>query len=204
MTYVGRKLTLPIAIVAGLAAIVAAATLAVQLSSHEQNTDSTPTTSAAVSPPAPTHQTTAPQPPSSGALQPGPHSPLADVALPADIVMVGNSSSQEVWRYTARYDDVVAFFRSQFATGRRYDPHGATWWRDLPPCYRDGFDRRAGTPSHQSPPHGWVKEDSTQWLWADERISLSVAVFRPTSQTAPSEIVISYARRDNSLICNRS
>ncbi len=148
--------------------------------------------------PAPPPQTTVatPQPTPAVELQPGPRSPLADVDLPAGVVFAGNSSSEERWRYSAPYDDTVAFLRKQFATGRKYDTHGATWWRDLPPCYNDT--------RHESPPQGWVEEDSTHWLWADASISLSVEVFRPSSTIAPNEIVIDYMRRDNSYVCNRA
>ena len=36
-------------------------------------------------------------------------------------------------RYTAPYADTVTFLQTQFATGRRYDAYGATWWQNLPP-----------------------------------------------------------------------
>ena len=127
-------------------------------------------------------------------LQPGPRAPLADVDLPAGAVFEGNSSDEERWRYNAPYDDTVAFLRKQFASGRKYDTHGATWWRDLPPCYNDKYE---------SPPGGWVMKDSTLWLWTDGSISLSVEVFRPSSKTTPNEIVIGYMRWDNSYVCNR-
>jgi hypothetical protein len=145
-----------------------------------------------------TDPTVAPPPsPPAGALQPEPQAPLADVALPAGSVFVGSSSNQEVWRYSAPYDDTVAFLRKQFATGRVYDAQGATWWRDLPPCYDD-------TGRHQSPPQGWIEPDSTQWLWADDSISLSVKVFRATSGTSANEIVIDYTGLDAPPVCNRS
>jgi hypothetical protein len=38
-------------------------------------------------------------------LKPGPHSPLADVDLPADVAFAGNSSVEERWNYSASYDD---------------------------------------------------------------------------------------------------
>jgi hypothetical protein len=141
-----------------------------------------------------------PQPPPTTVAPPtvqpqrGPHAPLADVDLPAGVVFEGNSSDEERWRYSGSYDDTVAFLRKQFATGRKYDAQGATWWRNLPPCYND---------KHESPPGGWVMEDSTLWLWTDGFVALSVEVFRPSSEVTPNEIVIDYARWDNSHVCNR-
>ena len=71
---------------------------------------------------------------------------------------------------------------------------GATWWHDLPPCYND---------KHESPPAGWVMDDATLWLWTDGTNSLSVQVFGPTSEAAPSDIVIDYRRWDHAYPCNR-
>jgi hypothetical protein len=157
-----------------------------------------PSTTAATATSAPTSQPT----PTAG-LQSGPHSPLANVDLPAGTVFVGNSSDEEAWRYSAPYDETVAFLGKQFATGRKYDTHGATWWRDLPPCYNDKYDWSIAAPHHESPPGGWVMDDSTLWLWTDASISLSVEVFRPSSTAAPNEIVIDYRRWDHSHVCNR-
>ena len=73
-------------------------------------------------------------PPTMVELQPGPHSAIADVDLPEGTVQcttngcVGDPHTEH-WFYSAPYDDVVAFLRKQFATGRRYDTHGATWDR---------------------------------------------------------------------------
>lgn len=142
----------------------------------------------------PTPAAPTPQSTSTVQLQPGPSSPLADVDLPAGVVFAGASSLEERWNYGAPYDDTVAFLRKQFATGRKYDVRGATWWHGLPPCYND---------VHESPPGGWATEDSTLWVWADANLSLSVEVFRPSSTTTPNEIVIDYQRRDNSYVCNR-
>jgi hypothetical protein len=128
-------------------------------------------------------------------LKPGPHSPLADVDLPAGVAFAGNSSREERWNYSSPYGDTVAFLRKQFATGRKYDTHGATWWRDLPPCYNDT--------RHESRPEGWVLENSTLWVWANVNTQLSVEVFGPSSTTTPNEIVIEYKRRDNSYACNQ-
>jgi len=147
-------------------------------------------------PPPATPAAPTPQPTSAVEFQPGPHSPLADVDLPAGVTFAGSSSIEESWNYSVSYDDTVAFLRKQFATGRKYDTRGATWWRDLPPCYN-------GT-RHESPPWGWVMDDSTLWVWADANTLLSVEVFRPSSTITPNEIVINYMRRDNSHVCNRA
>jgi hypothetical protein len=128
-------------------------------------------------------------------LKPGPHSPLADVDLPAGVALAGNSSLEERWSYSSSYDDTVAFLRKQFAIGQKYDTHGATLWRDLPPCYNDTGD--------ESPPEGWVLENSTLWVWANANTALSVEVFGPSGVITPDEIVIDYKRRDNSYVCNR-
>lgn len=148
--------------------------------------------------PAPTNTHTAapasPAPPPTVELKPGSHSALADVDLPAGVTFGGSSSLEERWNYNGSYDDTVVFLRKQFATGRKYDARGATWWHDLPPCYSD---------THESPPAGWVLDDSTLWVWADVNISLSVQVFRPSSTITPDEIVIDYMRRGNAYVCNR-
>ncbi|HYB36313.1 MAG TPA: hypothetical protein VEF72_11430 [Mycobacterium sp.] len=192
-----------IAIVAGLVAIVLAVVLIVRLLAPGSNTHPATNTSAPMSQPTPPHATAAPPPPPAVELRPGAHSPLADVDLPAGVVFAGNSSNEERWRYTAPYDDTVAFLRKQFATGRKYDAQGATWWRDLPPCYNDKYDSNSATPRHESPPGGWVMEDSTLWLWADASISLSVEVFRPGSTDTPNEIVIDYTPWGHAYVCNR-
>jgi hypothetical protein len=117
-----------------------------------------PTTSARAAPsPPPTswQPSPTPPPPPTVALQPGPHSKLADVDLAAGTVLLpGNASDEEDWRYTASYDDTVAFLRKQFATGPKYDTHGATRWRDLPPCYNSKYDWNTASPAHESPPQG--------------------------------------------------
>jgi hypothetical protein len=128
---------------------------------------------------------------------------MADVDLPAGTVALPvalpeNTSDEEDWRYSAPYDDVVAFLQKQFATGRTYDIKGATWWRNLPPCYNN---------FHKSPPEGWVLDDSTHWVWADSAMSLDLQVFRPGNRIAPQGepwIVIFYMPWDNDYICNRS
>jgi hypothetical protein len=147
-------------------------------------------------PPPATPAAPTPQPTPAVELQRGPHSPLADVDLPAGVAFAGNSSIEEHWKYSSSYDDTVTFLRKQFATGRKYDARGATRSRDLPPCYNDT--------RHESPPGGWVMDDSTLWVWADANTSLSVEVFRPSSTITPNEIVIDYMHRDNSYVCNRA
>jgi hypothetical protein len=143
--------------------------------------------------------------PTSPHSAPAPHSSLADVDLPAGVVFTGNSSNsnEEHWRYTSPYDDTVAFLRKQFATGRKYDTQGATWWRDLPPCYNEKHEANTAPPRHESPPRGWVMQDSALWLWTDGSIALSVQVFGPSSTDTPSEIAIDYKRWDNASVCNR-
>jgi hypothetical protein len=126
--------------------------------------------------------------------KPQPHSPLADVDLPADVAFLGNSSIEERWGYSAPFNDTVVYLRKQFATGRRYDADGATWWRDLPPCYNT---------RHESPPGGWDLEESVQWMWADANTTLSVEVLSPSSTITPNQIVVNYLRRDYSSVCNR-
>ena len=130
------------------------------------------------------------------AVQPGPHSPLANIRLPAGAVFDGTSSLEERWRYNTPYDETVTFLSSQFATGPKHDSNGATSWGDLPPCYNG---------EHQSPPKGWPLADTTRWLWSDGSTSLSVQIFRPNSSTSnPGEIVIDHQRWDNSSVCNHS
>jgi hypothetical protein len=113
-------------------------------------------------------------PPPTVGLQPGRHSATADIDLPEGTVPMPVSNQgphAEFWRYSAPYDDTVTFLRNQFATGRRYDTHGATWWKGLPPCYNT---------DHQSPPWGWIQYDGfTQWLWSDGAMWLYVEVDKP-------------------------
>jgi hypothetical protein len=198
MAYMTRRRTWLIAIAAGLLAIVLAVVLILTLSAPGSNTHTATTTSA----PMP-HPTAALPAPPTVDHQPRPHSPLAEIDLPVGTVFAGNSSDEERWRYSAPYDDTVAFLRQQFATGRKYDAYGATWWRNLPPCYNDKYDSSTATPRHESPPGGWVMEDSTLWLWTDASVSLSVEVFGPSSTITPNEIVIDYTRWDHAYVCNR-
>jgi hypothetical protein len=86
---------------------------------------------------------------------------------------------EEYWRYSAPYDDVVAFLQKQFATGRQYDSHGATRWDGLPPCYNT---------NHQSPPWGWTYNDQTAWEWSDGATRLAVSVDKPGFKTADGHI----------------
>jgi hypothetical protein len=86
----------------------------------------------------------------------------------------------EWWRYSAPYDDVVAFLQNRFATGRRYDTHGATWWNGLPPCYDT---------NHQSPPWGWTHDDLIEWVWSDGAVMLDVEVDKAGIKTSGGDIV---------------
>lgn len=54
---------------------------------------------------------------------------------------------------------------------------GATWWRDLPPCYNSNYDYATMAPAHQRPPTGWVDDESTHWEWGDGSMTLDVQVF---------------------------
>lgn len=123
-------------------------------------------------------------------LRPGPHSTIADVDLPVGTVQciafgcidspANTDPSYEWWRYTAPYDDVVAFLQDRFGTGRQYDAHGATWWHDLPPCYDI---------NHQSPPGGWTTDYGTRWIWSDNAKALVVAVDKPGIKTGAGDTV---------------
>jgi hypothetical protein len=124
-------------------------------------------------------------------LKPGPHSAIADVDLPEGTVQcttiacrsdLGRDTDPltEEWRYSVPYDDIVAFLRKQFATGRRYDAHGATWWKGLPPCYDT---------NHQSPPWGWTVGDEIDWAWSDGVTRLHVIVDKPGIKTTDGNIV---------------
>jgi hypothetical protein len=135
----------------------------------------TPTAASAGSPaaaPSRAATTTAPT------LRAGPHSFVADVDLPGGSVQDrqdDDSSTSEGWNYSAPYDDIVAFLRAQFATGRQYDAHGATWWKGLPPCYYA---------HHTPPPKGWSSVTPggislTYWNWADGVNWLDVTVYGP-------------------------
>jgi len=131
---------------------------------------------------------------------------MADVDLPAGTVLVDSTSDSEDWRYGASYDDTVAFLRNQFATGRNYDARGATWWHDLPPCYRSRYDYKSMTPYSESPPKGWDTGDSTTWQWEDSSMQLSVQTYRPGNTIFPNgepRISIYYLPRDPLDTCNR-
>jgi hypothetical protein len=131
----------------------------------------------------------APAPPSttSPTLQPGPHSAIADIDLPAGTVPAPSDSDSESWHYTAPYRDTVTFLQNQFATGRRYDTYGATWWNGLPPCYDNA------SPRHHSPPLGsdsgpgtfldGQPGDGRNWVWSDGVVTLQVSVLKPSSST---------------------
>jgi hypothetical protein len=126
-------------------------------------------------------------PPKTVDLQPGPHSAIADIDLPAGTVPLRTDSQDEDWRYTTPYPDTVTFLQTRFATGRRYDSYGATWWNGLPPCYNDSkYD--PAQPAHESPPKGWVIDDGTQWFWSDSAMTLCVEVWRPGIKTVGGDI----------------
>jgi hypothetical protein len=129
---------------------------------------------------------------------------MADVDLPTGTVLVGTTDDSEHWHYSVHYDDAVAFLRNQFATGRKYDTRGATWWHNLPPCYRTQYDRNTATPYSESPPQGWDIGDSTMWLWEDSSMSLSVEVFGPSSPNAIANTIFVYYMPPSPLdTCNR-
>jgi hypothetical protein len=138
--------------------------------------------------PAPSTATSAPPP--TVELQPGPHSAIAVVDLPEGTVQCTTIACfsglpikdphEEYWRYSAPYDDTVAFLQKRFATGRRYDTHGATWWKGLPPCYDKG---------HQSPPWGHTLDGGTEWVWSDGAVMLAVTVMKPGLKTTGGDIV---------------
>jgi hypothetical protein len=144
-------------------------------------------------------------PPASVELQPGPHSAVADVDLPAGTVPLKSDSDGEYWGYSATYEDVVAFLRERFAMGRRYDSYGATYWLGLPPCYQN----------HQSPPRGldgigWVTTppvapgDARTWIWSDGSMMLYVSVHQQwVDQRAPILIARMFAPYIN-LTCDRA
>ncbi len=135
---------------------------------------------------------------------------MADVDLPAGTVsVVTGSSNEEDWRYNAPYDDVVAFLRSQFATGPKYADGKATWWRNLPPCYNDHYDYTNNRQDDKAPPEGWVSDShggSTRWMWADGVMSLDVQVFRPGGSIAPNgePWIVIYYMPDEPTGCRRN
>jgi hypothetical protein len=143
-------------------------------------TTAAPTNTYTAAPASPTTRWTLPPTTTPPLLQPGPHSAIADIDLPAGTVPVPapDSSDGEYWHYTAPYPDTVTFLRDQFATGRRYDTYGATWWNGLPPCYdnahesaplgADGGERFGGQPG-----------DLHEWMWSDGALTLYVSVSRP-------------------------
>jgi hypothetical protein len=130
---------------------------------------------------APASPTTRWTPATTPPLQPGPHPAIADIDLPAGTVPVPASSDEEYWHYTAPYAATVAFLQNQFATGRRFDTYGATWWNGLPPCYDNA------SPKHQSPPlgsdagdrFGEQPGDLHEWVWSDGALTLYVSMSRP-------------------------
>jgi hypothetical protein len=170
--------------------------------SSQAHTDATGTPSAAPT----TERAATPTSATVPVLRPGPHSLIGDVDLPEGTVPCtgGNCPAAplptyETWYYKATYEDILAFLRARFATGRRYDGYGATWWNGLPPCY--------GT-THRSPPWGTtVDEFSTEWIWSDGAVSLIVQVIKPTSVgnvVHPSWILITRGDASEGLTCYRA
>ena len=102
----------------------------------------------------------------------------------------------------------MAFLRAQFATGRKYDARGATWWRDLPPCYNAKFDYTTMAPDHESPPKGWDTGDSKKWVWGDGTMTLVIEAWKPGNTITPNgepEIMVDYMPTDKVWeMCNRS
>jgi hypothetical protein len=90
-------------------------------------------------------------------LQPGPHSAIADIALPAGTFPCTSNGCkvrptyEEVWQFNAPYDDVVAFLDNELGTG----PHDG-----LAACPPDGPD------------------NAHEWKWSDDARWIAVAVHR--------------------------
>jgi hypothetical protein len=99
-------------------------------------------------------------------MQPGPHSAIADVVLPAGTFPCtssgckGHPTYEEVWRFNAPYKDVVAFLRNELGTG----PHDG-----LAAC----------------PPSG--PNDAHEWKWSDEARWMAVAVYRAGREDATGD-----------------
>jgi hypothetical protein len=99
-------------------------------------------------------------------LQPGPHSAIADIVLPAGTVPCTNSvckhplGYEEVWRFNAPYEDVVEFLRNELGTG----PHDG-----LAAC----------------PPSG--PDNASEWKWSDEVRWMAVRVFRAGREDATGD-----------------
>jgi hypothetical protein len=118
-----------------------------------------------------------------------------------------------MWHYSAPYDDVLAFLQRQFATGRRYDDYGATWWNGLPPCYNDAKYDPAG-PAHESPPRGWVDPrdwvgdkgpvKGTEWRWSDGATTLDVELIEPRVNDNEGTIFIVFLKPEFANPCNRA
>jgi hypothetical protein len=89
-------------------------------------------------------------------LQPGPHSAIGHIVLPAGTVPCTNSGCkhplgyEELWRFNAPYEDVVEFLGNELGTG----PHDG-----LAAC----------------PPSG--PNDAHEWKWSDEARWMAVAVY---------------------------
>jgi hypothetical protein len=160
--------------------------------STPQRPEATKTVTVSASPSQPAISSPSAPPTTKPPLQRGPHSFVADIDLPQGTVQDAERYPEtvraETWHYSAPYDDTVAFLRDQFATGRRYDAHGATWWKGLPPCYYE----------HQSPLWGWSGVDDagkpmTRWDWADGVNWLEVVISAPGGDKPLGMIIISEA-----------
>lgn len=99
-------------------------------------------------------------------LQPGPHSAIAHIVLPAGTVPCTNSGCkhprgyEESWLFNAPYKDVVQFLSDELGTG----PHDG-----LAAC----------------PPSG--QDNASEWRWSDEARWMAVAVYRAGRKDATGD-----------------
>jgi hypothetical protein len=194
-----------------LAAAVAAAAACTQSIPSPQPTTVAPTNTYTAAPASPTTRWGPPPTTTPPRLQPGPHSAIADIDLPAGTIPVRSPDSDgEYWHYTATYPDTLTFLQNRFATGRRYDTYGATWWNGLPPCYDN---------AHQSPPlgsdggdrFGGQPGDLHEWMWSDGGLTLYISVSRPGADFGGKKedaliIIVRWLgpADKNGLTCNRA
>jgi hypothetical protein len=90
--------------------------------------------------------------PTAQAIEPGPHSQLADITLPAGTVPDGTLENRELWKVITPYDDTVQYLRQQLPIGHDYQ--GLNW------CGQD------------------VNDSWTEWNWADTKEFLQVHLSR--------------------------
>jgi hypothetical protein len=90
--------------------------------------------------------------PTAQAIEPGPHSQLADITLPAGTVPDGTLEDRELWKVITPYDDTVQYLRQQLPIGHDYQ--GLQW------CGQD------------------IKDLWTEWNWADTKEFLQVHLSR--------------------------